>query len=280
MASVTALRGWSPEGRVALGALAVIGVVAVAGPLIVGDGATRLTGDLLAPPSPQHPLGTDELGVDLLAQLVAGTTTSTTVAVTAGLIAGLGGAALGLWSALRGGRIDAALRGVADAAMALPELPVMILIGIALDPGLGTVVLAVVVFAWTGPYRDVRSQALALRGAGSIRAARGYGAGSLHLIRRHLLPHVGPLVAVGVVRVAGRAVAAEAALAFLGLGDPRTPSWGSTLSDALGFPGIFFTDAWTWWALPPLLAIVVLVVAIALALRETERRGVGAGIAG
>jgi peptide/nickel transport system permease protein len=104
-----------------------------------------------------------------------------------------------------------------------------------------------------------------------IAAARSYGANFFHLTLRHFGPGVFPLAAVGMIRVTGRAIVAEASLSFLGLGDPTSKSWGLILNHALNFKGIYFTEYWKWWITAPLVAITILVAAIAILARDGER---------
>jgi peptide/nickel transport system permease protein len=108
----------------------------------------------------------------------------------------------------------------------------------------------------------VRSQVLSLRRRAHIKAAVGFGATTGQVLRRHILPEVGLILTAGLVSAAGRAVAFEAGLAFLGLGDPSRASWGAILRDANDFGGIFFTDAWKWWLVPPLVAISLLLLGV------------------
>ncbi len=90
----------------------------------------------------------------------------------------------------------------------------------------------------------------------------GFGAGTWHRVRRHVLPDVGLILVAALVVAAARAVMLQVGLAFLGLGDPNRASWGSVLRDALEFQGLFFTRAWAWWLLPPLAATAVLLLGI------------------
>jgi peptide/nickel transport system permease protein len=93
-----------------------------------------------------------------------------------------------------------------------------------------------------------------------VKAALGFGAGSLHVMRRHIVPDIGLVLVASLVAAAGRAILLEAGLAFLGLGDPSRTSWGSIMRDARQSQSIFYTDIWTWWMLPPIVAIVLLLL--------------------
>jgi peptide/nickel transport system permease protein len=101
-----------------------------------------------------------------------------------------------------------------------------------------------------------------LRQRGYVKMARGFGGGSIYVFRRHILPQIGPLVAFGLITAAGQAVAMEAGLAFLGLGDPTVKSWGLMMRFALNLPGLLLTDRWLWWLLPPGLCVTLLILAL------------------
>lgn len=263
---------WSLSGRLGIAVIVCIALIGLISVLVGGDHHRLPSGGSLESPSASHLLGTDMLGVDVLAQIARGAVTSLGLAVMASIIAGLGGAMLGVLAAYRGGIFDQVALWFADAAMALPHIPVMIVIGVIAGPGLGTVSFAIIIFVWAGPFRDVRAQSLPIRTSAAVVASKSYGAGFPLVFRRHFATALTPIIVVAMVRIAGRAVVAEAALSFLGLGDPRVASWGAMLDDALGFAGIFSTDYWTWWLLPPLLMTMTLVMSIALIGRDVERQ--------
>jgi len=266
------LTRWSLSGRLGLAVIALIALIGLISVVAGGDHHRLASGGSLEPPSASHWLGTDMLGIDVLAQIARGAATSLGLAVVASIVAGLGGAMLGVLAAYRGGLFDQIALWFADAAMALPHIPVMIVIGVIAGPGLGTVSFAIIIFVWAGPFRDVRTQSLPIRSSAAVAASKSYGASFPLVFRRHFAASLTPIIVVAMVRIAGRAVVAEAALSFLGLGDPRVASWGSMLDESLGFVGIFSTDYWTWWLLPPLLMTMTLVMAIALTGRDVERQ--------
>ncbi len=104
----------------------------------------------------------------------------------------------------------------------------------------------------------MRAQVLSLRRRGHVKAAIGFGASSVHILRRHVLPQVSLVLAAELIWAGGRAVVLEAGLAFLGLGDPSRVSWGSIMRDALAYDGLFYSAAWAWWLLPPVLFVSLL----------------------
>jgi ABC-type dipeptide/oligopeptide/nickel transport system permease subunit len=113
---------------------------------------------------------------------------------------------------------------------------------------------------------------LTLRTRTHVRAATGFGAGSWHQLRRHILPDLALLSIAELIPAASRAVALQAGLAFLGVGDPSQPSWGAMMRDAIAFRSLFLTPAWKWWLVPPILAVMGLVTGITLLGTAAERR--------
>jgi peptide/nickel transport system permease protein len=231
--------------------LGLIAVVSLAGPLVAHLlGADPAAVDLLhrfAGPSSAHPLGTDELGRDLLLRLMEGGRVSLTIGIAAALAAAAVGTALGLAAGYLGGWTDRVLMRLADGMIALPLLPLLIVLaaldlhkigfarGLADASGISLVrivVLAVLV-VWTTAARLVRGATLVTKSRDFVRAAQSLGAGVPHILWRHILPNVmAPLVVATTLSV-GDIILLESVLSFLGLGvQPPLASWGSMLSNA------------------------------------------------
>ncbi|MFP5375371.1 MAG: ABC transporter permease [Acidimicrobiia bacterium] len=251
----------SPLLVAGLAILGVLVVVALVAPLLTPHDPTAITGPALEEPSGHHWLGTDVPGRDIFAQLVFGARSSLVVAAFAASLAMAGAILLGVLPALVGGPVDGMSNRLVVFLLALPGLPLLVLIGSLAGESRAAVLLIIAFLGMAPNARILRSQALALREQGFVGAARGFGAGPLYVLRRHLVPGLGPLVVIGFVNWAGLAVGIEAALAFLGLGDPSSISWGLMLNRALSQQGIYFSDMWTWWVLPPGLAIAATVTA-------------------
>jgi peptide/nickel transport system permease protein len=233
---------------------------------------SELAGASLEPPSAAHLLGTNSVGQDLMSQLVTGARVSLLVALLAGGGTVLLGASIGMLAGWTGGRLDAVAMRTVDLVLAIPRLPLLIVVGAYAGPSISVISLTIALTFWPMSARVVRSQVLSLRRRTHLRASLGFGAGTSHALRRHVLPEVGLIVAAGLVAASGRAVMLEAGLAFLGLGDPARTSWGKTMRDAMDFGGLFHTDAWTWWLLPPVAAITLLLLAITLLGVGVEQR--------
>ena len=200
-----------------------------------------------APPSRAHPLGTDELGRDVLVRLLYGGRVSLWVGIAAALGSALIGTLVGLLAGFYGGRIDALLMRLTDSVIALPFLPLLIVLA-ALDLSklgipqhiataehvdLVRIVVIVSLVGWTTVARLVRGSALALRQQAFVEAARAQGAGAMRIMLVHILPNLASPVIVATTLAAGNMILLESVLSFLGLGiQPPTPSWGNLLTNA------------------------------------------------
>ncbi len=231
--------------------LAAIAAMSFVGPPLGAVLGIDLNGvdllDRLAGPSPSHPLGTDELGRDVLMRLLAGGRVSLTIALAAALAAAALGTLVGLVAGYLGGWTDRVLMRVTDAIIALPLLPLLIVLA-ALDLGklgvppalarsddislLRIVVLAALV-GWTTAARLVRSATLVTRNRDFVRAAKSLGAGVPHILWTHILPNVlAPLIVATTLSV-GEVILLESVLSFLGLGiQPPLASWGTETTSA------------------------------------------------
>ena len=249
---------------IGVGIVAALALVAALAPVLAPYGPRAIAGPSLQAPSAGHLLGTNDSGQDILSQLIWGARSSIVVA---GLAAGLAvafGALVGAAAGLARGPVDAVVMRITDIALAVPAVPLLILVVALAGTSRATVILVIALAGWPTVARIVRSQTLTLARRGYVQAARGFGAGPLYVIRRHLLPGVGPLIAANLVYFAATAVMLQAGLAFLGLSDPTEVSWGSVLNRALEHQGVYFTSQWTWWVLPPGLAITLAAVGLAL----------------
>jgi len=188
------------------------------------------------PPSREHPLGTDQLGRDLLARLLYGARYTLGTGLGAmGLIL-LVGTAVGLVSGLLGGRLDALLMRMVDVLLAFPSLILALAIVGMLGPSLTNVLIGIAAVGWASYARVVRGLVLSLREREFVEAALALGAGRLWVARRHVLPHVLPTVAVLASLDMGNLLLAISALSFLGVGaQAPTPEWGRMLNDARPF---------------------------------------------
>ncbi|MDR1731635.1 MAG: ABC transporter permease [Synergistaceae bacterium] len=198
-------------------------------------------------------LGTDQRGRDVAALFVRGIRISLIVGIAATLIATLAGLSLGLLSGYAGGLTDALIMRAVDVLLSIPTLPILMVIAGLWGKSLWNLVLILSIFSWMGTARTVRSLTLTLRDAPWVEGLRALGAKRNYILFRHLLPEALPLLLANIALGVPGAILAEAGLAFLGLSDPRLPSWGRMLHEAHTF-GAFTNGAW-WMILPPGLGI-------------------------
>jgi peptide/nickel transport system permease protein len=253
----------SPMGLIGLAMLLVVLAMALFAPWIAPYdpyAPVRVRIDtIFAPPSAEHPLGTDDGGKDVLSAFIHGSRVSLIVGFTASLITVAIGGAVGMLAGFYGGRVGTLLMRVTDIFLVIPDLPLYVVLVALLGPSLWNIILAIALLGWTSTARLVYAQVLSVKERQFVTRARAIGAPSLHIIRRHIFPQVLPLMLAQNALVISIAILSEAGLAFLGLGDPRLVSWGTMLNFAFG-RGAVSVGAW-WAILPPGLGIVWLVLA-------------------
>ena len=252
---------------VCLAVITVYALAAIFGPVIVKyDPVAPRTQDRLKPPGSVLSdgstaiFGTDQVGQDILAQMMQGARVSMTVGVSTLVLAGLIGITIGLLAGFFGRWLDATLMRVADVQLTFPSILLAIFIAALLGPSVVNVVLVLAIANWVTFARVTRSQVLGTRSREFVDASRTLGAGSWHLIRRCVLPAcIAPVLVVATVEL-GHVILAEAALSFLGLGTPAsTPSWGVTISNGRNY----LANAW-WISTIPGIALALLVLTFGL----------------
>ena len=207
-------------------------------------------------PSGRHLLGTDAWGGDILSQLMHGARTALLVAVVAAATSVTIGTLIGLVAGYFAGFVDGTLMRLVDVMLTLPLIPLVLVVSSALGQlSIWGVVLLIGFLGWPGIARVIRAQALSLRTRDFIESARAYGAGNMRIILRHMAPSVLPLAFVYMSLTANGAIFLEAALSFLGLGDPNTVSWGMMLQWCFKTGNTFRAP---YWMLPPGLSISAL----------------------
>lgn len=240
--------GRDPVALAAIAVLTLIVLAVLVGPWLYSVSPTEIDfAQATQPPSLAHPLGTNDLGQDQLARLLVGGRVSLAVGVAAMVVAISLGVGVGALAGLYGGWLDGGLMRLTDLFLALPQLPLVLLViylfgepvRSRLGQELGIFCLIVLVLGglnWMSVARLVRAGFISLRGRNFVQAARALGGNSWHLISRHLLPNVIAPVTVAATLAVGNAILAESTLSFLGLGfSPDVPTWGRMLYDAQNY---------------------------------------------
>lgn len=272
-------------GLIGLGILVVFVVMALAAPVIANhdnlDPSKTLTTPLWASPAQHWPLGTDYVGRPIWDQLAYGSRISLLVGLAATLIAMVIGSVVGIASGFYGGWFQAVLVRVTEWFLVIPFLPLAIVLAAILGPSVRNVIVVIGITSWPGTARVIRSQVLSLKERPYVERSRALGAGNRHLMLRHILPNVSPLILANLTLTVPIVILSETTLSFLGLGDPLRPSWGRMLDEAFS-NGAIGQNAW-WYYLPPGICIVLVVLAFTLVghaleevldprLRERRRR--------
>jgi peptide/nickel transport system permease protein len=253
------------SGMAGLVILSLFLLVALLAPLLApaeGLEVTKATGGVLEPPSSEFWLGTDDNGRSVLTQLIWGARISLFVGLTATLLSMVIGTTVGLVSGYFGGWAGASLFRVTEWFLAIPFLPLAIVLATVLGPSLLTIVLVIGVTSWASTALLIRSQTLSIKERAYLERSRALGAGHGHLMRRHVLPNVMPMVFANTTLSVAIAILTETTLSFLGLGDPTRVSWGSMLDDAYSV-GAMTTGSW-WFFVPPGVCVVLVVLAFTM----------------
>jgi peptide/nickel transport system permease protein len=261
---------WTQYRRSAMGmwglALMLLFVaVALAAPLLTssaGLNAASAPGTPLQGPSWHYPLGTDLYGRSVLTLLIWGSRISLIVGLAASVVTMVIGTVVGIASGYYGGRMDVALNALTNWFLVIPWIPLAIVLASVLGPTLFNIILVIGLISWAGTARLVRAQALTVKERPYVERARALGSSHWHLITRHILPNVFPVIFANTILTVALSILYETTLSLLGLGAPNNVSWGLIIEEA--FTNGAMTAGWWWWLVPPGVAIVLLVLAFVM----------------
>lgn len=251
----------TPEGIAGTAILALLALAALSAPMHFPRDPLSIAGPALLPPfqDPAHLFGTDRLGRDVLAGLVHGARMSLAVGIAAAAAALVVGALVGTTAGFAGGLVDEVLMRVAEAFQIVPGFLLALAFVSIAGPSLPIVVAAIALGAWTGPARVARAEVLSIRERDHVAASRVVGMHPLEIALREVLPNaLPPVMSLASVIVAG-AVLTEAALSFLGLGDPNRVTWGAMIAE-----GRAVLRSAPYLSIIPGIALVVAVVGVYL----------------
>jgi peptide/nickel transport system permease protein len=240
-------------------------LVAIFAPLLAsseGLDPTKVDGPILAPPSWEYPLGTDDLGRSVLTLTIWGARISLLVGLCATVVSMVVGSSLGILSGYRGGWADRVLMRLTDWFLVIPWLALAIILASIFGQSLLIITLVIGLTSWAGTARLVRSQVLSVKERPFVERARGLGASDRQVVVRHVLPNVFPVIFANTILTVALSILAETTLSFLGLGDPLRISWGAILEMAFE-AGASTIGAW-WWLGAPGVCIVLVVLAFTM----------------
>lgn len=246
-------------GTTIAGFFVLLGII---GPFLAGH-PNALSHTELAGPSLRHWLGTTQIGQDVFAQLVVSTRASLAIGIGAGLLATLISIVVGISGGYAGGFLDEALSLVSNVVLVIPTLPLVIVIIADLKSnGLGPLILVIALTSWAASARVLRAQTLSVRNREYILAARAAGERPWRIVFVEILPNELPIIVSNFIFAVIFAILTQAALAFIGLGDPTLLTWGNMLNLAYDNQALS-VGAW-WWFIPPGLCIALLGMGLAL----------------
>jgi peptide/nickel transport system permease protein len=243
----------------ALGAaiLVFFALVAVLAPWIEPYSVHQQVGPVYAPPSAKHWLGLDDGGIDMVSLLIQGARISMIVGLAATFVAMFIGGTIGVLSGYFGGAVDIVLMRITDYFLVIPDIVLMIVVATVWGPSLYHIIMVIGILLWTSTARIIRAEVKGIRERVYVKRVRSLGASNVRIIVRHILPQVGPLLIANTVLTIAVAIFDETALAFLGLGDPNSVSWGIILEHANERTAI---SSGAWWAFVPAGLCVGLVI--------------------
>ena len=246
-----------PSAAIGLVLLLTIIVVALLAPLIAPYGLHEEVGPVFGHPSWSHPLGLDDGGVDMVTLRMWGARISLVVGFAATLVSMLVGGAIGVLAGYFGRWVDVVLMRITDYFIAIPDVPLMIVVAAIWGPSLFHIIMVIGLLLWTSTARVIRAQVKSVRERVYVQRARSIGAGHVRIIFRHVLPQIAPLLIANTVLTIAVAIFDETALAFLGLGDPSRISLGKVIENAFQRTAV---SSGAWWAIVPPGALVALLI--------------------
>jgi peptide/nickel transport system permease protein len=260
------------QGMVGLVILIVFVIIAVGAPWITSsrglDVTTTVNNPDLAHPSAHFIFGTDQLGRSVWTLFVWGSRISLFVGLAATVIAVALGAGFGIVAGYAGGRTEAVLMRITEFFLVIPFIPFAVVLASVLHRSLTNIIFVIGITSWPGTARLIRAQVLSVKTRLYVDRSRALGAGHWHLISRHILPNVMPLIFANLTLTVPIAILSESTLSFLGLGDPLRISWGVVLQNAFDNSAVTL-GAW-WWYLAPGLGIVLVALAFTMCGRALE----------
>ncbi|HJX06983.1 MAG TPA: ABC transporter permease [Actinomycetota bacterium] len=222
------------------------------------DPTITTNGPRLAGPSLAYPLGTQIDGISVLSLTIEGARISLFVGLAAALISMLLGTIIGMWAGYKSSVHDAILMRITDVFLVLPWLALAIVLAAMFGQNFWIIIIIIGLTSWAGTARLVRAQVLSVKERTYIERSRALGASDAHVVIKHITPNLMPIIFANTILTIAIAILSESQLSFLGLGDPKSQSWGTLIEQAFNH-GALTLHAW-WWLMAPSLSIVFVVL--------------------
>lgn len=259
-------------GIVGLALLAALILMAIFAPLIAPYSPYGQTGAPFEKPGSEHLLGTNDVGQDILSEVIYGARNSLLVGALSASIALAVGIAVGLLSGWYGGAVDRLLSKVTTFFMTVPFLPSVIILSAFTNGGVWSMSVILGLLSWTETARVLRSTTMQCRESYYVKLIKGMGASDWYILTRHVLRELLPLIGYHAVMRFKSGILTESTMSFLGLGNPVAKSWGSIIYYAQA-KNALLTGAWVWWIIPPGLCICLLSMSLMLVAYSFEQPG-------
>jgi peptide/nickel transport system permease protein len=255
------------QGMVGLIVLTLFIVIAIAAPLLVNEeeiAVNSATGTVYERPNSEHLLGTDKFGRDILGMLIYGTRISLYVGLAATVVSMFLGGLVGIAAGYFGRWPDTLLNAFTNWFLVIPWIPLaLVLISLKVfGRGLTGIIIVIGITSWAGTARLVRAQALSVKERTYVERSRALGSGDWHMITRHILPNVFPVLFSNLILTVSLSILSETTLSILGLGDPNSVSWGVMIGEAFD-EGALTAGIW-WWLIPPGVALVLVTLSFTM----------------
>ena len=221
-------------------------------------------------PCAEHPLGTNDIGQDILSEMILGTRVSLTIGITAALISTVVGAFAGILAGYLQGVTDRIITAIIDVMMSLPGLPLTLVLAAYFGGSMANMIFVICLTSWVGTARIVRARVMQLREEPYIKIEQTMGAGVGRIMTMHLLPNVSDILLSRFAMAVGSAIMTESSLSFLGLGSYGEKSWGNVLHYAFYRGGLL--RGFYWWYLPPILCISLCMLCFVLLTQSGQNR--------
>jgi peptide/nickel transport system permease protein len=252
-------------GMIGLVLLVLFVLLALAAPLLVSQEDLHVgtaPGLPFQRPSLEFPLGTDDFGRSVMDLVIYGSRISLLVGFAATVVTMVVGTSVGIVGGYYGGRVDTVMNAFTNWFLVIPWIPLAIVLASILGQSLFNTILVIGITSWAGTARLVRADTLSVKERPYVERARALGSSNWHLVSRHILPNVMPVIFANTVLTVALSILAETTLALLGLGDPASTSWGIVIYESF-IEGALSAGLW-WWLIPPGVCICLVTLAFTM----------------